>query len=187
MFKKFAVAGAIALGMAGSASAATVRPILLDEIIDTAAIAFHGTCVANRVELDAATGFIVTYSTFEVSDVLKGQVPRTHVIKQIGGVLPDGRSGMIVHGVPKFAVGEEYVLFMAGVSPLGFSSPVGLTQGRFSIEAGRQGKAVASGADFRELTARMPDTSIPATGKPVRQLGLAEFKAMTRARSGLHE
>lgn len=180
MFKSFIVACVIALVSAGSAVAATVRPMLLDEIIDTATIAFQGTCTANRVEQDTTTNFIVTYTTFEVRDVIKGDVTATHVIKQIGGTLSDGVSGMVVHGVPKFTVGEDYVVFLAGVSSLGFSSPVGLTQGRFNVEQGATGKTISSGRDFRALTARMPQASMPDAGKPVRQLSLDEFKGLAR-------
>ena len=191
MFKSFIVACVIALVAAGSAVAATVRPLLLDEIIDSAAVAFQGTCTANRVELDTATKFIVTYTTFEVRDVIKGDVSATHVIKQIGGTFPDGESGMIVQGVPKFIVGEEYVVFLAGVSSLGFSSPVGLSQGRFAVQQGPEGKSVANGKDFRELTARMTRAAIPANDTdanvPLKQLGLEEFKQMARTHANHRE
>jgi hypothetical protein len=188
MFKWFVVACLIGfggLGVTGSAIATSVRPLLLDEIIDTSAIAFQGTCTANRVEQDTATNFIVTYTTFAVKDVIKGDVAAIHVIKQIGGTLADGASGMIVQGVPKFIIGEDYVVFLAGVSSLGFSSPVGLSQGRFTVRQSAAGNTIYGGGDFRELTARMPRAFIPDTdadaGKPVRQLGLDEFKQMARA------
>jgi len=185
MFGKFLAACLIGLGIAGSAAAATVRPILLDEIIDSSAVAFHGTCIANRVELDPVSNFIVTYSTFAVRDVIKGAPAATHVIKQIGGTMPGGESGMIVRGVPKFVVGEEYVLFLAGISSMGFSSPVGLAQGRFAVQEGKAGKTVASGRDFRELTARMPLAALrePAEtgGAPLKELGLEDFKQMARS------
>ncbi|MEQ1518832.1 MAG: hypothetical protein ABL931_20315 [Usitatibacteraceae bacterium] len=86
MLKNFLVACevalALSLGVAYPAGAASVRPMLLDEIIDTSAVAFQGTCVANRSERDPLTNYIVTYTTFEVRDVIKGGVPTTHVIKQ---------------------------------------------------------------------------------------------------------
>jgi hypothetical protein len=189
VFKSFFVACVIALGGACTVDAATVRLLLLDEIIDTAAIAFQGTCTANRVEQDTVTNFIVTYTTFEVRDVIKGNVTATHVIKQIGGTLPGGESGMIVQGVPKFVVGEEYVVFLAGVSSLGFSSPVGLSQGRFEVQQGAAGKSIANGKDFRELTARMPQAVMPdsGAGKNVRQLGLDEFKQMVRTHASYRQ
>lgn len=187
MNRKIIIALLLALAFATAATAATVRPMLLDEIIDTAATAFHGRCIANRTELDPATNLVVTFTTFEVSDVLKGQVTATHVIKQIGGTLPDGRSGMLVQGVPRFVVGEEYVVFLAGVSSMGFSSPIGLSQGNFSVQQSAAGKTIATGADFRELTAKMPLAAMPPAGKPVRQLGLEAFKEMARSHARLRE
>ena len=77
------------------------------------------------------------------------------------------------------------MLFLAGISSMGFSSPVGLAQGRFAVQEGKAGKTVASGRDFRELTARMPLTALrePAEtgGAPVKELGLEDFKQMARS------
>ena len=192
MWKSLAATFAIALaltlareiGTNDVAHAATLRPLLLDEVIDSAAVGFHGKCVSNRVELDTATRFIVTYTTFEVRDVLKGDVAATHVIKQIGGVLPDGVSGMVVPGVPTYAVGEEYVVFLAGVSSLGFSSPVGLSQGSFAVQTGKTGKAIVTSRDLRELTSNMPRADLSAevvnSAQPFRQIPLSDFKRLAR-------
>ncbi len=181
MLKQFIVACALALALAGSAGAASVRQLLLDEIIDTSAVAFQGTCTANRTEREAKTNLIVTYTTFDVNDVLKGKLNATHTIKQIGGVMPTGESSFVVHGVPTFVVGEEYVVFLAGVSPSGFSSPIALEQGKFTVQQNAKGKTVANGSDFREITARMPNVVVPASDAPTRQLGLDEFKQLARA------
>ena len=190
MFKCFVGACFVFLSVlatAGSAAAATVRQVLLDEMIESAGIAFQGTCTANRVEQDTATNFIVTYTTFAVTDVIKGTVAATHVIKQIGGTLADGKSGMVVNGVPTFTIGDEYVVFMAGVSSLGFSSPVGLSQGRFTIHQSAEGKRISNGGDFRELTKKMPRATLPDAGggKSVKQLNLDEFKQMARAHASV--
>jgi hypothetical protein len=152
MFGKFLAACLIGLGIAGSAAAATVRPILLDEIIDSSAVAFHGTCIANRVELDPVSNFIVTYSTFAVRDVIKGAPAATHVIKQIGGTMPGGESGMIVRGVPKFVVGEEYVVPRRYLVD-GFLRARSARHRQIAVQEG--GRKTASGRDFRELTARI--------------------------------
>ena len=96
-----------------------------------------------------------------------------------------------MQGVPKFVVGEEYVVFLAGVSSLGFSSPVGLTQGRFAVQQSAAGKKISNGRDFRELTVRMPRAAMPVTsayaGAAIKQLGLDEFKQMARAQAGNRE
>ena len=134
--------------------ALTSLPLYLDELIDRSAVAFEGTCVANRSERDPDTGFIVTYTTFEVHDALKGSPGKTHVIKQIGGSLPGDNIEYRVHGVPAFAEGEDYVVFLAGVSTAGFSSPMGLGQGRFTVRSTPQGREVSNGRDFKDLASR---------------------------------
>jgi hypothetical protein len=190
MLKQFFIACLLGLALAGSAGAASVRPLLLDEIIDTATVAFEGTCIDNRTEREEATNRVVTYTTFAVKDVLKGAVQGTHVIKQIGGKMPAGELSYRVVGVPTFAVGEDYVVLLAGVSAAGFSSPIGLGQGKFTVLQDAAGPRVTNGRDFREMTAGMPvlpEATAKVLGEataPVRHLGLDEFKQLVRARAG---
>ncbi len=185
-----------ALLLAAAASlhsgAASVLPVSLDHLVDTSAVAFEGTCVGNRTERDAGTGLVVTYTTFSVREVLKGEVASVHEIKQVGGRLPDGGPEFRVDGVPTFAVGESYVVFLAGVSQAGFSSPIGLSQGRFAVSHGAAGKTVSNGRDFREMTAGLPDAALPfaarkaliGTSSRVDRLDLDEFKQLVRSRIG---
>jgi hypothetical protein len=189
--KRFVAFLGCALACVSPAHAASVVPLYLDEVIDTSTVAFEGTCIDNRTERDGATNRVVTYTTFAVRDVLKGSVGTTHVIKQIGGSLPEQNLEYRVDGIPKFAIGQDYVLFMAGVSAAGFSSPIGLEQGRFSVKAGDTGPQVTSGRDFRDITARI-SAAVPAKAKakmlrdavPVREVDLDEFKQMVRNRVG---
>ena len=179
------------LACAIPAWATSVLPAQLDEIVDKATVAFEGRCVGNRSERDPMTGLVVTYTTFEVVDRLKGGVGSTHIIKQVGGSLPDGSFHYKVDGVPTFSVGEEYVVFLAGVSSKGFSSPIALAQGRFGIRKGASGREVGNGRDFKQLTARIPQAQVPARARarlqgdgPVPQLDLEDFKRIVRARVG---
>jgi hypothetical protein len=173
---------------AAAAHATTVLPLYLDEIIARAAVAFQGTCVDNRSGRDPQTGLVATFTTFEVHDVLKGDVSASYTIKQIGGQAPGEALRMRVQGVPTFTVGEEYVVFLAGVSSAGFSSPVGLGQGRFSVIPEAGGARVSNGRDFKEMTARMSPKALPEQAQsaldrargPVRELGLDDFKRTVR-------
>lgn len=172
----------------------SVLPLSLDEILANAAVAFSGTCLNNRTEHDNGSGLIVTYTTFRVDDVLKGSAGATYTIKQVGGELPGG-AGFKLLGVPKFAVGQDYVVFLAGVSQAGFSSPVGLAQGRFVVQPGASGLEVTNGRDFREMTANIPESALPPglaqktkrAGEPVAHMGLSEFKQLVRNRVGPHQ
>ena len=81
-------------------------------------------------------------------DRAKGSGPSTFVVRQAGGEL----NGLAVdYHVPKFTVGNEYVLFMPPASKLGLASPVGLSQGAFSVVQGSAGKEVGNGNDFAAL------------------------------------
>jgi hypothetical protein len=192
VLKRFLAACGLGLAFVFPAAATSVIPLYLDEVVDTAAIAFEGVCVSNRTEREAGTNFIVTYTTFEVRDVLKGEVASTYVIKQIGGQLPDGSKVFEIQGVPKFVAGEEYVVFLAGVSSAGFSSPIGLGQGKFSITRDAQGTKVSNGRDFRELTANIAQApgqkamvqELQKASQPVRDLDLDAFKQLVRDRVG---
>lgn len=179
------------LALGAPARATSVLPLYLDEIVDQSAVAFEGTCTGNRSERDPQTGMVVTYTTFQVHDVLKGQAGPVHTVKQVGGTLSAENLVFKVESVPTFEVGQDYVVFFAGASRLGFSSPIGLSQGRFSVIAQREGPQVTNGRDFKELTARMPlqaasqsvQKKLGAVGE-VRQLGLEEFKTLVRSRTG---
>mgnify|MGYP000880109906 FL=1 len=191
--RMFLAAAALALAaLAGPAQAASVRPLTLDQLIDQSTTVIEATAVANRSERDEKTGFIVTYTTFAVKDVLKGTAEKTHVIKQIGGVVPGEGMAYKVSGIPKFTEGQDYVVFLAGVSTIGFSSPIGLGQGRFMITRGADGAKVSNGRDFRSMTAGTDNLVLPPTTAkalatatvPVPQMGLDEFKQLVRGHLG---
>jgi hypothetical protein len=172
------------------AHAMSVLPLYLDEIINDAAIAFQGKSIENHSERDLQTGSIVTYSTFEVQEILKGEVGATHTIKQIGGKL-EGETHRTT-GVPTFTVGESYVLFLYGVSTAGFSSPVGLEQGKFNIIPVSTGFHVTNGRDFKEMTLGIPDHLVPPSALTkmrqapgsIKRLELDEFKQLVRQQRG---
>jgi hypothetical protein len=188
---RLSLAALAAAAWLSPANATSVLPLFLDEVIDTAAVAFEGTCVDNRSERDPATGFVVTYTTFEVRDVLKGDVASRHTIKQVGGALAGDQVDRRIDGIPRFAIGQDYVVFLAGVSSIGFSSPIGLSQGRFQVRAQGATRVVANGRDFAEITARMR-AHLPAAaaarfqkaGGANREMDLQDFKQAVRNHVG---
>ena len=191
MLKRILLASWLAVVSALPAFATSVLPLDLGQVIDQAVVAFQGTAVDVTTGKDPQTGMLVTLTTFRVDDVLKGSLPATYTIKQIGGT--DAAAGITfkAHGVPTYTVGQSYVLFMNGVSSAGFTSPVGLHQGRFQVLGGDAGFEVGNGGDFREMTANHPDLELPPTAKasagadkPVRRIGLDDFKAMVRKHAG---
>lgn len=178
--------------LAPCAQASSVLPLYLDQVIDQAATAFEGTCTGNRTERDPATNLVVTYTTFQVREALKGNAGTTYTIKQIGGTLPDEGLQYRVSGVPSFEPGQDYVVFLAGVSSAGFSSPIGLAQGRFTITSDAGGSHVGNGRDFKDMASRMaaelpPKARALVTTKSsaeLSQMDLLDFKQAVRNHLG---
>jgi hypothetical protein len=191
MLKRLFATYLLGLAFALPATAASVLPLFLDEIVDQSTVAFQGICTGNRSERDAQTGLIVTLTTFQVQDGLKGDAGQTYTIKQIGGELPAEGVRFKLEGVPSFQVGQSYVVFMAGVSSAGFSSPIGLGQGRFSIVPGASGLQVTNGRDFKDLASRIVAQALSKSAQaklgdsaPVTTLGLEDFKTLVRQHMG---
>ena len=113
--------------------ATTVLPISLERMSKKAELIFYGTVISNEVKVDEVSGHVATFTTFDVIDVIKGNAGDTHTIKQIGGQLPGSKIIYKIHGVPRFTIGEKAVVFMPQKSKLGFASPLGLSQGRFTV------------------------------------------------------
>ncbi|HET7097417.1 MAG TPA: hypothetical protein VFJ68_08505 [Casimicrobiaceae bacterium] len=141
----------------GASIAASVAPLSLDQIVAGAKHIVHVRCTGNVVQADPDVG-VVTITSFVVLDRAKGGNDPTFTVRQIGGEL----QGLAVdYHVPKFSVGEEYVLFMPASSRLGLASPVGLSQGAFSVLPGTTGKEVGNGRDFGDLLTGMDAARVP--------------------------
>jgi hypothetical protein len=156
-FVNLFAAALLGLLAAARADATSVLPLDLNDMVGAAEHIVRARCLGNKVQPDADV-FAVTVTTFVVLDRAKGTGGATFVVRQPGGEI-DG----IVSDfhVPKFRVGDEYVLFMPRSSKLGLAAPVGLEQGVFAVTAGAGGKEVGNGHDFAELLARDNPANLP--------------------------
>ena len=154
------------------AAATSVLPVSLQRMAAKAETIFHGTATSNEVRLDQASGRVATYTSFKVIEAIKGNPGATHTIKQIGGQLPGSNVRLVIHGVPRFAVGKEYVIFLPKASSLGFASPIGLSQGKFDIHKLNGDTLVSNG---RSLAALMKTT--PQQDSPIEPSALASNRA----------
>jgi len=141
--------------------ATSVLPVSLQRMSTTAETIFHGTALGNEVRLDPTSGRVATYTTFNVSEVIKGDPGTTHTIKQIGGQLPGSNVRQLIHGVPQFAVGREYVVFLPKASSLGFASPIGLSQGKFDIRKLDGQAIVTNGRALAAMTKAPQQQALP--------------------------
>jgi hypothetical protein len=145
-----------------AAGAASVIPLGLERLTQQSAIIFLGRCIDNRVARDTTTDAVVTYTRFEVLEAIKGRPGADYTIKQLGGNRPEENVFVTIPGIPAFRSGEEYVLFLPQPSKLGFSSPFGLEQGRFSVLPDDDNvKQVSNGRVIRDLLGKVPAHMIP--------------------------
>lgn len=115
--------------------AATVRQMSLKEIVETADRVFVGTCIDVR-SLRDGYGLPATFVTFSVQEGIKGNLGKIITIKVIGG----GGGLLRIEGMPAFHEGEEVLLALYPNSQYGFTSPVGLQQGKWTVVEKTAGK-----------------------------------------------
>jgi hypothetical protein len=124
-----------ALAIATSAGATMmVKRLSLDQVAAEAQRIVHGRVVEVRSGRDEH-GAPATWVTLDVERTLKGSAGGRLTVKQLGAAdpLPDGGLAVIA-GLPRYAVGEEVVLFLRGDSARGFTSPVGFGQGVYRVD-----------------------------------------------------
>jgi hypothetical protein len=176
------------LAVSANTFAAMALPLGLDRLHQDAKLIFLGECMSNTVEMDAQSGRVVTLTTFEVLETYKGRPGRSHTIKQIGGNLPQADLSVRVPGVPQFEVGKRYVVFLPPASRLGFSSPVGLSQGMFTVKSNAKGEQmVGNGRDVGELMENMAQSKMPSrVADKLRAMPDKEVPANAKARAEMH-
>ena len=152
-----------------SASATSLLPITLEQLSTRATLIFYGEVLSNQVKQDEQSGYIATFTEFKVINLIKGDAGNTHTIKQIGGELKSRNVALRIHGVPRYQVGNNYVVFLPTKSKLGFSSPLGLHQGSFSVLNINGEQVVSNG---RSLVNQSQTQQAGQTSKPV-QIPLA--------------
>lgn len=133
-----------------SASATSVLPLTLEQLSTRASLIFYAEVTSNHTKLDERSGRIATFTEFNIIELIKGESKATHTIKQIGGYDPTSKTRLFIHGVPTFQVGKTYVLFLPTESTLGFSSPLGLFQGSYTVKTVNNEKIVSNGRNLDE-------------------------------------
>jgi len=115
---------------AAPALIAQVQVLTLRDMSKAAGTIFIGTVTQAQGGTDEH-GEIVTYTTFKVEKGVHGALQQGITIKQLGGETP-GLSMRLEH-MRYFRTGERVLVMLYPVSYLGFTSPVGLNQGVWSV------------------------------------------------------
>lgn len=113
-----------------------------------AKVVFTGVCTTAESSIKTREGkpggILVTRYTFDVSDVLKGDVPKTFSFTQWGAPRAEAKrlKRGFIYGPPLYQVGKEYTLFLSSESNLGLRAPIGSGEGKFQVIKGPQGKSM---------------------------------------------
>lgn len=158
-------------------SATKLLPINLEQLSTRASLIFYATVISNTAQKDIESGHIVTFTEFEIIELIKGSAASTHTIKQIGGQLKESNIKFQIDGVPKYKIGNQYVVFLPQKSTLGFSSPLGLHQGSFSVENTEGENIISNGRSISALqtTSKQSSLSLSALSNKPAHASLTDF------------
>jgi len=166
---------ACAPAVAAPAGATTLERMSLEKMAVAAPVIVRARCAGNSVWRDE--GEIWTFTSFDVEETWRGSPPAHVVVRLLGGSLGDITSH--VSGVPRFASGEDVILFLQPTSR-GDYSVVSWEQGTFRIHldsaAGQPlvTQDTASFATFDPVTRQFHADGI-------RNVQLSEFRARVEA------
>ena len=140
--------------------ASQIVPMTFEEMTAQAERVIVGVCTGKEkkemtVENDKKSNLAYTEYMFEVSDVIKGNVEKVLKIRQVnlgghGG--PDSVPQMDPLPLPDYEIGQEVILFLAGESTLGLTSPVGMDQAVFDVKTEGDHKVVTRRFDRRKVS-----------------------------------
>jgi hypothetical protein len=128
---------------------------------------------------------IITKVELEVREVIAGTPPQPLILELLGGKI--GEEELVVHGVPRFSVGQEDILFIRG-NGVQFCPVVALMHGRYPLRrdqtTGREFVARSNGEPlYSEQDVARPLRERPARAQPLsaQALSAADFTVKIRA------
>lgn len=156
MMRKARILGFAALLLASGlipSMATSVVPMNIVDLVQRASRVFEGRCTAiahETVQTQDGTEMPIVRYTFDVVDGLYGVSTKQISISHLGK-FQDGRRFFAdpdFLGVPKYQMGQSYILFVNHDSgTTGLSVPIGFQQGVFFV----QGELAVSGSDEEQL------------------------------------
>jgi len=137
-----------------------IVPMEFEEMTAQAERIIVGVCTAkDRKEMavgnDKKSNLAYTEYTFKVREVIKGNIGKRLKIRQVnlgGHPGPDGVAQIDPLPLPDYEVGHEVILFLAGDSTLGLTSPVGMDQAVFDVKMDGDHKSVIRRFDRQEVS-----------------------------------
>ncbi len=127
----FCLCVCLAVSLVTSSALAISRQVNLNEMTAGAGRVVHGRISEVRRGVHPDYNHIaVTFVTLDVIEMLKGRAATRLTFMQFAGA---AQARTHNYHLPKYAVGEEVVLFLYPESRYGFTSPVGEGQGKFQV------------------------------------------------------
>lgn len=150
----------------------SVRVVNLPEMMGASTRVFRGKCLSAKTLQDSPIGLPVVEFTFLVTDGIKGvKTGETLVFRQV-----QTRQGRLrgIPGVPTYGKGEELILFLAGDSQYGLTSPIGLEQGAFTLKKTPHGLMAVNSTRNRNLAFGLDKSKASGMGLSQADLGLLQ-------------
>jgi hypothetical protein len=132
--------GALTLALPLAAHASLVRAIDFDTKVDQAAAIVLGKCVKTHSEWDPSHRTILTWSTFQVEETLKGTPAGEVTVVTPGGVVGDVHQDTI--GIRPFEQGNENVVFVRNTS-IG-PTVLYFDQGAYDVTTNERGEKIVA-------------------------------------------
>jgi hypothetical protein len=143
-------------------------PLSLQQMVAASGFIFSGKVVKVWSERDPASGFIVTSSTVAVEDAVRGVGTGHFTFKQYGGSY--NGLNVFVADMSYFTEGEEVMVFLYPVSVLGLTSPIGVSEGKLTIQREpATGKKFVSG-NLLHVKMLAPHVDVSATRRHTSRL-----------------
>ena len=131
----------------------------IERMVSDAAIIVHGTVTNVESSADPQTFIVSTSVTIAVTENFYGADQPTVTVKMVGGRTSKKRVKFAE--MPAFKVGEEIFSLFFAPSKYGFTSPVGMGQGKFTVEkdAATDKKVVRNAINNARLFSEMKHAS----------------------------
>jgi len=157
----------------------------LERMVSDASIIVHGTVSKVETGIDPQTKLLATFVTIEVSENFFGAADRQISLKMLGG--KSAKKTVKLAEMPTFTVGEEIISLFFTPSKYGFTSPVGMAQGKFIIQTDpvSQKSFVRNGVNNTQLFSGIKNTKstakIAATNTSGGPIEAADFSQTIRS------
>ena len=176
---------AAVLGTALVAEATIMVPLSLEELTANSRTVVRGTVRQSQSVWGKSHKRIYTLTELEVSEVIRGQAPKTILVRTLGGEVEG--IGMKVSGTPKFVADQDVIVFLRPdpMSEGGFMT-VGMSQGLYRVEKDSAGRTLAvpgvDGVAF--VRARADGRQVVDHRTDVVRMPYEQFRARVRGAPG---